>query len=148
MSYQFFKNLLLLCLKGIKAVCFGHFLELHVFRAPVPTKLNLFSPMSLLNISLIIRPAKESRREVGKSSPFLYNVCILLVLFYMDNTSYNCLHLQFLIVGELYYCGTTIELHQRETEEARGPILESSMGKGLWLQRIGRIILYILSLST
>ena len=111
--------------------------------------------MSLLNISLIIRPAKESRREVGKSSPFLYNVCILLVLFYMDNTSYNIyilynnitLHLQFLIVGELYYCGTTIELHQRETEEARGPILESSMGKGLWLQRVGRIILYILSLS-
>lgn len=76
-----------------------------------------------------------------------YNLYILFAPHYITNNLYNFLQLHFLIVGELYYSGTTIELHERKTEEARSARLETSVGRGLWLLRVGRSLFSTLNRS-
>ena len=69
LSCQFFTNFLFLRLQVIKAPCFGHFSEPHIFGVPIYTKFNLCIFPSINLSYLIIRPAKEPRKEEGKSFP-------------------------------------------------------------------------------
>ena len=64
-SFQFFTNLLFLCLKGVKAAFFSHFFESIFVWTPVHTKLFL-SPVNLPHVHLIIRPAKITKRSKEK----------------------------------------------------------------------------------
>ena len=48
------------CLKGIKAAYLGYFFESHIFGVPIRMKLNLFSPVDLASVNLVIGPAKKN----------------------------------------------------------------------------------------
>ena len=64
-------NLSALCLKGMKmkAPCFGHFFESHISMSSYKHELNIFSPVHLSYVNLIIRSAKDPTREERLSSP-------------------------------------------------------------------------------
>lgn len=70
MSCQFFTDVWFLCLKGIKASCYGHFFESHILKGPLYIKNQIcFRTVNLSNVNLITRPAREPRQEDGKAFP-------------------------------------------------------------------------------
>ena len=63
-SCQFFKNLLLLCLKGISGSCFSHFFDFHIYGTSVC--MVFFSSLNLSCVNLINSPDKRTQKGWGK----------------------------------------------------------------------------------
>ena len=73
-SWQFFTNLLFLCLKSIKAACFGHFLGLISMRPPCTQLKFLFLLLiCFVSILLLVQP-QELRGVEGEIFPSLTRV--------------------------------------------------------------------------
>ena len=85
LSCHFFTNLLFLCLKGVKAACFCHFYGSYIYGTTLNIKLNVFffPPVNLPCVSLIIRPAKRTKRGKGKfSPPWQHEALQFLIMYY------------------------------------------------------------------
>ena len=66
-------------MKGIKAACFGYIFEPHISMSSCIYEIKIFFPINLSCVNLIIRAAKESRREKKEkfSSPPLHTGFLL-----------------------------------------------------------------------
>ena len=78
-SCNFLTNILVLCLKAIKIICFGHFFESHISMISYIYKIWVcfFSPINLPCVILIFG---QSKNQEGKKEKFPPNV-IFLFLF-------------------------------------------------------------------
>ena len=75
LSCHFLTNVLFLGLKGIKAICFGHFFESHISVSSHTYGINICFLFCYLPSVYFIRPSEEPRREQRKSFPPLQFWC-------------------------------------------------------------------------